>query len=209
MNHVKYNETLLELCHTSLPDLPLAKELLNSGIALNTLFEPPKMYADYEYSPTTYLAEAAAYGNYELAKLLIAYGADPNLRIGTEPILWGLQYYEYYHPERNKGRLQAAELLLQSGVSPIVEWENETLFDYICFKIFNDDTDAEEFNYLSDFFLLLIIYGGKTAYCSPQIYIPFDKNNLQQYRFRIQENKTANTLYGEIFDNKGNIIAII
>ena len=124
------------------------------------------------------------------------------------PYLWSLQYTGDY-PEDNGIRLQIAEQLLKNGESPTVISEGETLLDFVCYKIFNDPLDKEEWEYLRKFMVLLVAYGGRTAYCSPQIIRDFDLDHLNKYRFDILQEADGYHLSAQIRDDQDNIIAIV
>jgi len=156
------------------------------------------------------MAAAIDEGNYEKILALLIEGVDYPV---VDPLwewsyLWSLQYTGDY-PEDNSIRLQIAEQLLKNGESPIVMSDEEPLLDFVCYKIFNDPLDNEEWEYLRKFMVLLVAYGGHTEYCSPRIIRPFDLDHLSQYRFDIFPEADGYHLSAQIRDEQNNVIAIV
>ena len=86
--------------------------------------------------------------------------------------------------------------------------EDEDLFSYVLYAVFNDDP-GHLLDYRSRFFILLIAYGGKNNYCEPEIIKPFDKRNLLQYEFRHVPVGDGYHLTGEIVDANYKVVAKI
>ena len=149
-------------------------------------------------------------GNYEKILALLKSGVDYPVidPLWEWPYLWSLQYTGDY-PEDNSIRLQIAEQLLKNGESPIVMSDGEPLLDFVCYKIFNDPLDNEEWEYLRKFMVLLVAYGGHTEYCSPRIIRPFDLDHLSKYRFDIFLEADGYHRSAQIRDEQNNVIAIV
>ncbi len=112
----------------------------------------------YGYN-TTLLDYATTYANYEMVKLLLKNGADPNLVYdnGTENVLWNLQYSED-DPEENEIRLDIVKLLLENGANPHIKVENEDLYHWAT-ACWQDDM-GKQAEYRSRFIDLLEDYGA-------------------------------------------------
>ncbi len=149
-------------------------------------------------------------GNYKKILALLKSGVDYPVidPLWEWPYLWSLQYTGDY-PEDNSIRLQIAEQLLKNGESPIVMSDGEPLLDFVCYKIFNDPLDNEEWEYLRKFMVLLVAYGGHTEYCSPRIIRPFDLDHLSKYRFDIFLEADGYHVSAQIRDEHNNVIAMV
>lgn len=137
-------------------------------------------------------------------------------RMGLMPIpekygctyLWELQFCAD-EPEERDAQLKIVQWLLEHGESPIAEYENETLLDRVCWKLFNDSFLPEEEEYLRKFFILLVAYGGSTEYCAPQILKPFDKSKLYTYHFLIGPHSDGHHYCGQIRDAEDHLMALV
>ena len=176
---------------------------------------------------TTFLSKAVESFNVRMVELLLKNGANPNLIVDGENVLWALQYREYPDDELylidgycsnderiekyDRIRLNIVKLLLDYGANPNINPEGdgyEALIPYVCYKVFNE-MDDRNWYYVVQFFTLLIIYGGKCDYIQPKVYKPFDLNRVWDYRFSFKEHNDGYHLSGEIYDEKGEIVAEI
>ena len=105
-------------------------------------------------------------------------------------------------------RLKIANLLLEYGANPCMIVEDEDLFSYVLYAVFNDDP-GHLLDYRSRFFILLIAYGGKNNYCNPEIIKPFDKSNMLQYKFLHVPVGDGYHLTGAIVDANYEVVAKI
>jgi hypothetical protein len=149
-------------------------------------------------------------GNYEKILALLKSGVDYPVidPLWEWPYLWSLQYTGDYS-EDNSIRLQIAEQLLKNGESPIAMSDGEPLLDFVCYKIFNDPLDNEEWEYLRKFMVLLVAYGGHTEYCSPRIIRPFDLDHLNKYQFIMLLAADGYHMYGQIWDDENDLVAMV
>jgi len=118
--------------------------------------------------------------------------------------LWALQYAAE-NPAQNTVRLKIAKLFFEYGADPNIKCDDgETLFDYVFYKVFNDSHDSE-WNYLCQFFLLLIAYGGGGVghYPTPQLAEPIDKQRIDEYELRLFLWEDGYHLEGHIFTPDG------
>ena len=205
---------LFELCRNEEFDILEAKTLI-SQIDVNGIILDPTWTWERK---TTFLLEASSNSNLKMVKLLLEHGADPNMICDDENPLWDLQYNDYsdeiYEKEEEKARtsdetrLKIANLLLEYGANPCMIVEDEDLFSYVLYAVFNDDP-GHLLDYRSRFFILLIAYGGKNNYCNPKIIKPFDKSNMLQYEFIHVPVGDGYYLTGEIVDANYEVVAKI
>ena len=205
---------LFELCQNDDFDI-LDAETLISQIDVNEIILDP--IRSWERK-TTFLLEASSNSNYKMVKLLLEHGADPNMTCNDENPLWDLQYNDYpdeaYEKNEKEARtsdethLKIANILLEYGANPCMVLENEDLFSYVLYAVFNDDPGCL-LDYRSRFFILLVAYGGKNSCCIPEIIKPFDKSNLLQYEFLHILADDGYHLTGEIVDANYEVVAKI
>ena len=205
---------LFELCQNEEFDILEAKTLI-SQVDVNGIILDPTWTWERK---TTFLLEASSNSNLKMVKLLLEHGADPNMICDYENPLWDLQYNDYsdeiYEKREEKARtsdetrLKIANLLLEYGANPCMVVEDEDLFSYVLYAVFNDDP-GHFLDYRSRFFILLIAYGGKNNYCNPEIIKPFDKSNMLQYEFIHVPVGDGYHLTGEIVDANYEVVAKI
>lgn len=202
---------LLELCSDLCFDEEEARSLIGK-LNLNTELADPT----HPNSRTTYLLEATQYANIEMVRLLLQNGADPNFILYADKPLWrenpfwNLQYNDFGETEEeNEVGLKMAQLMLEYGANPNITLDDEDLFSYVCFAVFNDDDTPELWKYRSRFFILLIAYGGSNAYCNPKIILNFDKSYMEQYHFCCVPCGDGYHLTGEIIDRNHDIVAMV
>ena len=172
--------------------------------------------SDLEYPTlrTSFLTTAIQNDNVEMVRILLQSGADPNYilyedRPGfRENPFWDLQYSNV--KETEEARFQIAQLMLEYGADSSMVLDDEDLFSYICFSVFNDFDDPFGLDdYRRRFFTLLVAYGGSGEYCKPRIIGKFDKTNMAQYQFRYEICDDGYHLTGNIVNSKNEIVAII
>jgi hypothetical protein len=180
-------------------------------------------------TPTIFLDVAVEEFNERMVKLLLENGASPNLIIDDGNVFWRMQWREYpidelygltdkeleENPEKKALvekydgiRLNMAKMMLDYGANPIMDIDvniggGEDLFSYVGFKVFNEFNEYLE--YVLRFFLMLVAYGGCSR-IKPRIYVPFDKDNLQNYYCRYKEHD-GGLLSLVIYDMDDNIVA--
>ena len=167
-------------------------------------------------SRTTFLMEATCNANLAMVRLLLENGADPNFILyedkpfQRENPFWNLQYNDFGEREKeNEVGLIMAQLMLEHGANPNITLDDEDLFSYVCFAVFNNDDTPESWEYRSRFFILLIAYGGSSNYCKPKIISAFDKSNMKQYRFSYIPCNDGYRLAGAIHDQNHNVVATV
>lgn len=165
-------------------------------------------------SRTSYLSVATQSANVEMVRLLLQKGANPNFVLyGDKPLwrenpFWDLQYCLFGESaEDSEVGLQMAQIMLDYGANPAIVLEEEDLFSYVYFAVFNNDDTLEQWEYRSRFFILLIAYGGFCNYCTPKIVKEFDKTNMGQYRFRFVACSDGYQITGEIVDYNDEVVA--
>ena len=114
---------LTKMCLIKDFDKERAKQLMKQ-IDVNEEFLDSKYGFKY-----TLLNHASTYANYEMVKLLLENGADPNLVYdrGFENVLWNLQYSSD-NIEDDKIQLDIVKLLLENGANPHIKVEGEDLY---------------------------------------------------------------------------------
>ena len=159
---------------------------------------------DLDGYSSTYLYEAESNNNVEAVRFLLKNGADPNANHDSLT-LWDLQYAAD-DPAQNSSRYEIAKLFFEHGADPDIECEDgETLFDYVFYKVFNDAHDSE-WNYLCQFFMLLIAYGGgggTSHYPKPQLTEPIAKTRINEYELKLFLCEDGYHLEGHIFNPDG------
>ena len=204
-------QKLYEMCQNNEFNIEEATSLI-SKIDLNMPFREP------HYNSETFLLYTAVfYQNIRMAELLLQNGADPNLIVNYECALWDLQYNVYVEEEYERNpevayaadnlNLQIAQLLLEYGADTNIAPEDEDLFSYVLFAVFNDDDTGRLLEYRSRFLILLVAYGGCNGCCKPEILIPFDKTNMAQYDFSFVKCPDNYHFTGEILDEDYNVVA--
>jgi ankyrin repeat protein len=204
-------QRLYEMCQNNDFNIDEATSLM-SEIDLNMPFCEPR------YNSETFLLYTAVFcRNIRMAELLLQNGADPNLIVDRECALWDLQYCVYADEEYERNpeialaadnlNLKIAQLLLEHGADTNIAPEGEDLFSYVVHAVFNDFDTGRLLEYRSRFLILLIAYSGRSEYCEPEILIPFDKNNMEQYDFSFVKCPDNYHLFGEILDANCNVVA--
>lgn len=209
----KEAQRLFELCENEDFDIEEATQLI-SILDVNEPVIDPSWSREHK---TTFLMECVTNTNLKMAQLLLENGADPNMILNDENAFWDLQYNDYSDEEYEEGnyayqsdekRLKIAQLMLEYGANPCIVVEGENLFTHVAYATFNDDY-GQLWEHRSRFFVLLVAYGGKSNYCSPEILKPFDKSNMHQYKFYCVPVGDGYHLTGEIADGNQEVVAKI
>ena len=164
---------------------------------------------------STFLSRASAYANIEMVRLLLENGADPNFILCADKPLyqenpfWDMQYPVSDDAAENETGLQIAQLMLEYWADPGIIIDEEDLFSYVLFAVFDDDDHEVLREYRRRFLILLIAYGGSNNYCKPEIIKDFDKSNMAQYRFKLVPTGNRYRFTGEIIDGNGEVFAIV
>ena len=202
------NPEILEMIHNGQFDRLRVGEIL-SGVDLNLPITDP---SDIYGFATTYLFEAVQANNLPAAAFLLENGADPNLYISelyNSSALWELQYIE---PEQDwRTRFEIAKLFFRYGADPDLVCDGEALYDYVCFKVFDDaPNDKNDWENLRHLFLLLVVYGGGrlTRRVCP-ILKDIDINRIDEYDIVIRRHEDGYHLVGKLIDGNGKEIGII
>ena len=165
-----------------------------------------------EICPNLLLEIAIECNNVKMVKFLLENGADPNANnYDGEHIFSEMIYLDYYDDEDIDRKLEMVKLMLDYGADPCYDdgFEYENLFDSLSNRIFNSEYKlyGPEFEYLSSFLTLLIIYGAKSHFHIPEIVEEFDKNDVFQYHFEYVKGSFKKN--GIIKDKSGKIFAYI
>ena len=165
-----------------------------------------------EIRPNLLLEIAIECNNVKMVKLLLENGADPNANnYDGEHIFSEMIYLDYYNDEDIDRKLEMVKLMLDYGADPCYDdgFKYENLFDSLANRIFNSEYKlyGPEFEYLSSFLTLLIIYGAKSYFHIPEIVEEFDKNDVFQYHFEYVRGSFKKN--GIIKDKNGKIFAYI
>ena len=162
--------------------------------------------------PNLLLETAIECDNVKMVRFLLENGADPNANnYDGEHIFSEMIYLDYYNDEDIDRKLEMVKLMLDYGADPCYDdgFEYENLFDSLSNRIFNSEYKlyGPEFEYLSSFLTLLIIYGAKSYFHIPEIVEEFDKNDVFQYHFEYVKGSFKKN--GIIKDKSGKIFAYI
>lgn len=200
----KGNLTILKMINDNSFDETVADELL-CGVELN---EP--IYDEHDFS-TTYLYEAVVANNLQAVKYLFEHGADPNFynpSITCDCPLWELQYID--EGKNVKERYEIEKLFFKYGAIPNLICENEGLYDYVLFKVYNDDPVCEDdWINLLQFYLLLVLYGGgdlEHGYAKPKI-DNVDVDRVDDYHIELYRCDDGYHIGGRLIDKDGTILA--
>lgn len=202
------NPEFLEMIHSGQFDRLRAEEIL-PGVDLNRPIIDP---SDIHGFTTTYLFEAVQANNLPAVAFLLDNGAAPNLYIPelyNGSALWELQYIE---PEQDwKTRYEIAKLFFRYGADPDLVCDSEALYDYVCYKVFNENpNDKNDWENLRHLFLLLVVYGGGrlTGRICP-ILKDIDINRIDEYDIVICPHEDGYHLVGKLVDGNGKEIGVI
>lgn len=187
-------------------DIDEAKKLAEKADLSKFYFRNSDIY------PNLLLEIAIECNNVKMVKFLLENGADPNANnYDGEHIFSEMIYLDYYDDEDIDRKLEMVKLMLDYGADPCYDdgFEYENLFDSLSNRIFNSEYKlyGPEFEYLSSFLTLLIIYGAKSYFHIPEIVEEFDKNDVFQYHFEYVKGSFKKN--GIIKDKSGKIFAYI
>ena len=162
--------------------------------------------------PNLLLEIAIECNNVKMVKFLLENSADPNANnYDGEHIFSEMIYLDYYDDEDIDRKLEMVKLMLDYGADPCYDdgFEYENLFDSLANRIFNSEYKlyGPEFEYLSSFLTLLIIYSAKSYFHIPEIVEEFDNNDVFQYHFEYVKGSFKKN--GIIKDKSGKIFAYI
>ena len=162
--------------------------------------------------PNLLLEIAIECNNVKMVKFLLENGADPNANnYDGKHIFSEMIYPDYYDDEYLERELEIIKLMLDYGADPCYDdgFVYENLFDSLSNRIFNNEYKlyGPEFEYLSSFLTLLVIYGAKSYFHIPEIVEEFDKNDVFQYHFEYVKGSFKKN--GIIKDKSGKIFAYI
>lgn len=160
-------------------------------------------------NPSTYLFIAQRHNNIEAVRFLLAHGADPNLllpELFDECALFDLHFTWDTAAEDLPKRLEIAKLFFEYGADPNLLCDcPETLYDYVLWEVFNDDT-PHDWEYICSFFKILIAYGGgggESHYGKPKLTQAIDKSRIDEYELKLYLCEDGYHLEGHLFDPDG------
>lgn len=181
------------------PNIELLSMLLDEhAIDVNT-------YRD-EYNNTLLEIAADDKRNYALTELLLRYGAEPNVSLDEEDntVLWNMQYI--WEDGTYDESLLITEWLLKYGANPGMICDNETLYEYVRYKVFNE-RDDHDYNYIILFFILLVVYGEENLKGSLNYIKPFNKDIALAYRIYFKDAGDGYHEIGMIYGPDGKTYA--
>lgn len=196
------------LCQKKEIDTDYAEKCLSQIDDVNMVIQRvshPYIIPGYLYE-TTFLNEAVCYSNYEMVKLLLEHGADPNQFIDDGYVLWELHFIGDDAAE-GEIRLKIAELLLINGANPNIIVDQETLYEYLMFELCNQSHNDDCFDYLRRFTILVVAYGAGSK--SAWILRDIAKDRLEDYLLVLYECKDGYHLSPQIVDENGQTVAIL
>lgn len=200
----KGNMTILQMIRNASFDEAVADELL-SGADLN---EP---ICNENGFSTTYLYEAVSANNLQAVKYLLEHGADPNfnnLDLTCDCPLWMLQYIE--KGQLVKERYEIEKLFFKHGANPNLIYEDEGLYDYVLYKIYNDSPGSQsDWENLIQFYKLLVLFGGgglEHGYAKPDI-DGIDASKADDYHIELFKCDDGYHLGGHLVDKDGAVLA--
>lgn len=204
------NKELLELLRQQFFDKERAKQLLEDIPDINQPILNENGYS------TTYLYEAQEANAVEAVRLLLEHGADPNfcnsdLSWGDCP-LWDLQYWPDDKAD-DRNRFEIAKLFFEYGANPnlMIDWDH--LFEYVAYRVYEDDwigIDGAEFErrweYLCNFYKLLIAYGGGDRYYKPELSGEIQLDRIEDYEIIVRTCEDGYHVQGILLDPDGKEI---
>ncbi|MCR4600357.1 MAG: ankyrin repeat domain-containing protein [Clostridia bacterium] len=165
------------------------------------------------YYTANYLLEAVYANNLPAVAFLLDNGADPNLIDDEEECaLWALQYLDQNQDWQT--RYEIAKLFFQHGANPNLEIDQESLYDYVQFKIWmNEENSKNDMENLLQLFKLLVLYGGGGKSLGreyPKLSDNVDLNRIDEYEFILDFKGKYHNIYVEkLVDKGGNTVATI
>lgn len=193
------SDTFLKEFNKDHPDIELLSKLLDErAIDVNA-------YRN-EYNDTLLEIAADDKRNYALTELLLRSGADPNMSLDEEnnTVLWNMQYV--WEDGKYDESLLITELLLKYGADPGIICDNETLYEYVRYKVFNE-RDDHDYNYIILFFILLVVYGEENLKGSLNYIKPFNKDIALAYRIYFKDAGDGDHEIGVIYGPDGKTYA--
>ncbi len=187
-----------------------AKEIL-AGTDLNQPINAP---SGSSYHSTTYLYEAVICNNLPAVSFLLDNGADPNLNdpdlIG-DCALWELQYIDT--DQDWKTRYEISKLFFQHGGNPSLIRDGETLYDYVLFKVYNDDpNDENDWENLLHLYKLLVLYGGgsnEPERKKPEFKEEINLSKVDEYDVELHVCEDGYHIAGTLVDGEENEVALL
>ena len=183
-------------------------EILAEKLLLGTDLNAP--ICDLSGNSTTYLYEAESENNLPAVAFLLAHGADPNLNdpdLICDCALWDLQYLD--EGQDWETRYEIAKLFFQYGADPNLESDGESLYDYVLFKVYNDDFDnINDYENICHLYKLLVIFGGGRkdgVYRKPDLK-NVDPNKVDSYDVIFLPHEDGYHICGFLVDDEENTL---
>lgn|GEM_PF-3291304 len=206
------NLEIIEMINSGGFDEKRAKEIL-AGTDLNRPINVPIGNTN-SYFSTTYLYEAVGANNLPAVAFLLDNGSDPNLfdpDLNGDCALWELQYID--QDQDWKTRYEIGKLFFRHGADPNLICDGETLYDYVLFKVYNDDLyDENDWENLRHLYKLLVLYGGggkKLGRGRPEFTGDIDLNRIDEYDVRLHLCEDGYHIAGTLVDEEGNEVALL
>ncbi len=204
------NPVFLEMINSGGFDGQKAKEIM-AGTDLN---QPINIPFGVSSCSTTYLYEAVEANNLPAVAFLLDNGANPNFNnpdLDEDCALWQLQYID--EDQDWQTRYEIGKLFFQHGADPNLVCDGETFYDYVRFKVYNDDTyDENDWQNLLHLYKLLVLYGGggKTlGYKRPEFKKAIDLSKIDEYDVRLYACDDGYHIAGMMVDGEGNEISFL
>lgn len=155
---------------------------------------------------STFLNVAVQYNNPKAVKLLLELGADPNFGVNDEYPLWNLQYLD----GDLEDRCEIQKLFFKYGANPNFIWEDESLYDYVVYKVYNDYFyTGDDFLNLVHFYKLLVINGGGgIGYRKPDV-TKVDPSRPDDYDVEFEYVDGGRYIKGTLIDEDGEVVALL
>ena len=196
------NSEVLQMIYSGFFDSHVADKLLKDVNLDSPICD------EHGYS-TTYLCEAVDYNNLPAAKYLLEHGADANFYnsdLTNDYALWGLQYL--YEGQDLQIRYEISKLFFKYGADPHIEYETESFYDYVVFKIFYDDVDEDEKQNLLNIYKIMLLYDAD-KFTVEHIKYEADKidlDRIDEYHVEILPHEDKYHIIGNVVDKAGNAV---
>ncbi len=205
------NPEFLEMIRSGKFDAQRANEIM-----AGTDYNQPVAESSTSTTTTTYLYEAMSENNLSAVAYLLDNGADPNYcnpDLICDCALWDLQYLDVGQDWQT--RYEIAKLFFEHGANPNLKCDGETFYDYVLFKVYNDDpNDDNDWENLLHLYKLLILYGGggeeSQHYCGrPELTEDINLSKVDEYDVRLHICEDGYHIAGRLVDGEENEVGIL
>lgn len=166
----------------------------------------------YKGASAACLYEAIENNDLESIQFLLENGVDPNACNPDSADfcpLWDLQYPPDDESDCET-RYEIAKLFFKYGADPNIEWDGETLFDFVTYEIYNHVGQTWEFGYLCRFYKLLVLYGGGGhGYGKPEFSEPIIHERADEYSIAFEICEDGYHIRGHLLNPEGKEIGVL